>query len=289
MVWMGPLLVVLGAFLWGVSGGLGGFLIDKGWEPLLAAFYRGATGFAFVLIWLLSQPRKNLPMDRYSFAWSLLGGVGVAGNLAFYLLSIPRVGVAVAVTLMYMAPIYVYLVAFLTGVERATGPRWLAIGLAMLGIVLLTDVLATGLAELDLLGILSGLLSGLCYALFILVFKRAAAQGGRPQSIMTVSLLVFALAMVPFVSYQEVIAATLSPDVVWFVLTGLLGAGIAFPVYFIGLRATSPAIAAIIAMIEPITASVMGVWLLGESLSALQLAGVVLILVPVTLLSTRRI
>ncbi|SHF35810.1 Threonine/homoserine efflux transporter RhtA [Modicisalibacter ilicicola DSM 19980] len=289
MYWLGPCLVVLGAFLWGVSGGLGGLLIDRGWGPLITVFYRGATGFLFVLVWLMWQPRQNLKIDSHLILWSILGGLGVTGNLTFYLISISEVGVAVAATLMYLAPVYVYLAAFLTGVERSTIPKWLAIGVTMLGIVLLTDVLNSATSTITLLGVTAGLLSGLCYALFIFVFKHAAARGGRPQTILSISLLSFTLLLLPFLDYPRLVAASLSSDVVWFILTGLFGAGIAFPVYFIGLRTTSPPVASVIAMIEPITAALMGVVILGETLSLLQLAGMVLILIPVTLLSTRRI
>ena len=289
MYWLGPCLVVLGAFLWGISGGLGGLLIDRGWGPLITVFYRGATGFLFVLVWLMWQPRQNLKIDSHLVLWSILGGLGVTGNLTFYLISISEVGVAVAATLMYLAPVYVYLAAFLTGVERSTIPKWLAIGVTMLGIVLLTDVLNSATSTITLLGVTAGLLSGLCYALFIFVFKHAAARGGRPQTILSISLLTFTLLLLPFLDYPQLVAASLSSDVVWFILTGLFGAGIAFPVYFIGLRTTSPPVASVIAMIEPITAALMGVVILGETLSLLQLAGMVLILIPVTLLSTRRI
>nr|WP_298412051.1 DMT family transporter [uncultured Halomonas sp.] len=289
MYWLGPGLVMFGAFLWGVSGGLGGLLIDRGWGPLITVFFRGATGFVFLLIWLLYQPRKNLRIDRYLVLWSVIGGLGVTGNLTFYLISISEVGVAVAATLMYLAPVYVYLAAFLTGVERPTIPKGLAIAVTMLGIVMLTDVLGGATSSITLLGVATGLLSGLCYALFIFVFKHAAARGGRPQSILSISLLTFTLVLIPFVDYSQVIAVSTSPDVVWFVLTGLFGAGLAFPVYFIGLRTTSSSIASVIAMIEPLTASLMGVMLLGETLGPLQLVGMALILVAVTLLSTRRI
>lgn len=289
MYWLGPGLVMLGAFLWGVSGGLGGLLIDRGWGPLITVFYRGATGLVFLLIWLLCQPRQNLQINRHLVLWSILGGLGITGNLTFYLISISEVGVAVAATLMYLAPVYVYLAAFLTGIERSTFPKWLAIGVTMLGIMLLTDILSSETSSITLLGVAAGLLSGLCYALFIFVFKHAAVRGGRPQTILSISMLTFTLTLMPFIDYRQVIAVSTSPDLIWFALSGLFGAGLAFPVYFVGLRTTSPSIASVIAMVEPLTASLMGLMLLGETLSPLQLAGMALVLVAVTLLSTRRI
>lgn len=32
--------VIMAAIFWGLSGGLSGFLMDKGWDPLVIAFFR---------------------------------------------------------------------------------------------------------------------------------------------------------------------------------------------------------------------------------------------------------
>ena len=35
---MGVVLVILAAFLWGVSGGIAAMLIERGWDPLVVSF-----------------------------------------------------------------------------------------------------------------------------------------------------------------------------------------------------------------------------------------------------------
>ena len=68
-------------------------------------------------------------------------------------------------------------------------------------------------------------------------------------------------------------------------LLGVLGAGLSFAFYVVGLKRTAPTLAAIVAMVEPVTASLFGVLVLGETLAPLQILGLVLILVTVTGLS----
>jgi hypothetical protein len=53
------LMVVLAALFWGLSGGIGGILTGRGWEPVLVSFYRGITGLLFVSVWLAMRPHGS--------------------------------------------------------------------------------------------------------------------------------------------------------------------------------------------------------------------------------------
>lgn len=70
-----------------------------------------------------------------------------------------------------------------------------------------------------------------------------------------------------------------------FVTLGGLDAGLSFTFYVNGLHHTATAVASIVAMVEPVTASLFGVVVLSKSLLSIQIAGMVLILATVTALS----
>ena len=70
-----------------------------------------------------------------------------------------------------------------------------------------------------------------------------------------------------------------------FLLLGVLGAGVSFTLYVIGLNHTAPAVASVVAMVEPVSATLFGVAVLNESLDGLQIAGMGLILITVTVLT----
>jgi drug/metabolite transporter (DMT)-like permease len=80
-------------------------------------------------------------------------------------------------------------------------------------------------------------------------------------------------------------AAANSSDWPLFVGLGVLGAGLSFVLYVVGLRNVAPAVASIVAMVEPVTASLFGVLVLHESLAGSQVTGIILILLAVTALS----
>jgi len=276
--------VVLAALCWGLSGGIGGILTDQGWDPVVVSFYRGAIGLLFVLVWLAVRPHgSGLASGRLWF-WSAIAGVGVAGNFAFYFVSIAQGSVAVAVTLMYCAPVFVYLISFALKLERPTLFKWAAIAMVMLGVVMLTGIYEIGAGEVTLIAAGAGLLSGLSYVLFIFGFKYAAPHGS-PQAILVIAFAVL-VAILFWLSDAEQTAAVLStPSWPLFVVLGVLGAGLSFIFYIIGLNHTAPAVASIVAMVEPVTASLFGVVVLNESLAALQVFGMGLIMLTVTALS----
>lgn len=75
-----------------------------------------------------------------------------------------------------------------------------------------------------------------------------------------------------------------TPDWPLFAALGVLGAGLSFVLYVTGLKHTTPTLASIVAMVEPVTASLFGIVVLNEHLLASQVFGMGLILITVTVL-----
>ena len=276
--------VVMAALFWGLSGGIGGILMADGWNALVVSFYRGAIGLLFVLVWLALRPHGSGLASGRMWFWSAIAGVGVAGNFAFYFLSIAEGSVAVAATLMYCAPVFVYLVSFTLKLERPTLLKWAAIAMVMLGIALLTRIYETGSGGVTLVGAVAGLLAGLSYAVFIFGFKYAAPHGS-PQAILVIAFAVLSTILIGLGDTDQALAVLSTPSWPLFVVLGVFGAGLSFVLYIIGLNHTAPAVASIVAMVEPVTASLFGVVVLNESLAGVQIVGMTLILMTVTALS----
>ncbi|GEK59600.1 EamA family transporter [Marinococcus halophilus] len=287
MKFSGTILVVLAAMLWGISGGLADILLHKGWSPLVISFYRGAVGFVCIFAWFLLRLRKTGSPTVRLFVWAGLAGAGVAGNFTFYFLSIEASSVAIAATLMYTAPIFVFLISFFLRQEASTFFKWGCIAVVLVGIFLLTGAYDTGGSTVTLAGAAAGLGAGLSYALFIFGFKYASAAG-RPETILTIAFFIFCVLLLLFIDRQEAASVLASSDVGWFLLLGLVGAGISFVLYIIGIKRTTPVTASMVAMAEPVTASLFGVVLLGDSLTIIQAAGIAIILLSITAFSVRQ-
>jgi drug/metabolite transporter, DME family len=279
----GTALVALASIFWGLSGGVAGILMAKGWGAFVVSFYRGAIGLMFTLVWLALRPRDSGLDKRRLWFWSTIAGLGVAGDFAFYFVSIAEGSVAVAATLMYCAPIFVYLVSFAFKLERPTPPKWAAIAVVIFGVVLLTRIYQIGVTDVTPLCIGAGLLSGLSYAVFIFGFKFATPHGS-PQAILVIAFTVIVATLIWPADSDQTLAALSTSSWPLFLALGVLGAGLSFFIYILGVKHTKPAVASIVAMVEPVTASLFGVIVLNESLSGSQLLGMALILVTATAL-----
>lgn len=287
MKYIGVTFILTAAVLWGMTGGVADILMDKGWSPGVISFYRGAVGLVCVFIWFIIKPRQHMPRTYSLVLWAALAGVGVAGNFTLYFLSIESSSIAVAATLMYTAPVFVLLASFFLRIERSSWLKWGCIVSVLIGIVLLTGAYSSSGASVNLTGALTGLGSGLSYALFIFAFKKAAAEGSAPTTL-TISFIVFSILLFFYMDIQEAASVLTSEDLPLFIVLGLIGAGISFVLYVYGIKRTAPTTASIVAMVEPVTASIFGVLILSDSLSLIQGAGMVIILMTITLLSFKQ-
>ena len=287
MKYAGIGLVILAAICWGISGGIADILMNKGWDPIVISLYRGAVGFICFFVWFLFHFRQNWMFSNRLYIWSLLAGVGVAGNFTFYFLSIQAASVAVAATLMYTAPVFVLLISFLLRIERSSWFKWGCITGVLFGIILLTGAYNTESISVSFAGAAAGLGAGLSYALFIFGFKKASSIG-KPQTVLTMAFFSFCLILLLFANKGEAADVLTSSDIWWFILLGLVGAGISFILYVFGIRKTSASTASMVAMVEPVTASLFGVLLMGDHLTGIQVVGMAVILVTITVLSMKQ-
>jgi drug/metabolite transporter (DMT)-like permease len=156
--------------------------------------------------------------------------------------------------------------------------------LVMLGVILLTRIYNIGAGGVTWIGAGAGLLSGLSYAVFIFGFRYAAPHGS-PQAILMIAFAVLVAILIWLSDADQTTAALISESWPLFAVLGVLGAGLSFIFYVVGMNYTAPAVASIVAMVEPVTAALFGFMVLNETLIGSQIFGMVLILVTVTVLS----
>lgn len=280
MRYLGVILIILAAFFWGVSGGIANLLINHGWSPLLIAFYRGFIGFICFFIWSLFYFGKTKIPSLKNIFWSSLAGLGVVGNFTLYFLSIQASSISVAVTLMYTAPVFVLATALILRMERGSLSKWISVFIVVFGVVLLTQSYTLDVGAINTTGIIIGIAAGLSYTLFLFAFKKAA-KIGNVSITLALAFLVFSFILFLLIDPKEAIEIVSSKDLGWLILLGLLGAGISFFIYVIGLRKTRPSTASIVAMIEPVTAVMIGLLYLDNQLSLMQSLGIGLIFLSI--------
>lgn len=278
----GYLFVLCAAALWALIGPLSKQAIAFGVAPLEAAFWRSAIGWSLFAAHALSTRSWRLePRDAPAVA--AFGVFGVATLFGAYILSIHFVGAALASVLLYTAPAWVALLAWLILGETMTASKILALAMTLAGVACVSlgpSLLSgQGLGAVNLPGVLLGLLSGLSYATYYIFGKRYLGRYATP-TLFLYALPVGCLCLLPFLSVGPFGPKSWQAWLTLFAL-GLCTTYGAYSVYYAGLRILSATRTAIVATLEPVLAAALAYAWWGERFDAAGYAGSALILAAV--------
>jgi drug/metabolite transporter (DMT)-like permease len=213
-----------------------------------------------------------------------------AADLVFWHNSIAYVGAGLATVLGNMQ---VVLVAFLAWafLREPVGFRLVgAIAVVVAGVVLISGVLEEGaFGSNPALGVLFGALTSLAYAGFILVLRQGNRDIRRPAGPLfdatAVAVVASALAGL---ALDELNLAPGWRSTGWLVVLALSAQVAGWLLISVSLPRVPAALTSVILMLQPVASVALAMLILGEAPSALQLAGVVLVLVGVLIATARR-
>lgn len=284
----GSLLVLGAAALWSTSGLFIRWTVAaSGLTALSLAFWRDLTTFLCLLLGLAVLRPRWLRVERRDLPWlAALGGIGVGLFHVLWNLSILHIGYGVATTLLYSAPAFVALVAWLVWREPLTRTKVLALVLTLTGCVLAAGREELAGVELTAGGLILGLSAALAYGCFSL-FGRQVAHRYPPWTVLTYGFGFGALALLPFQFGTELSAALLAPAWLWFAALVLAATIIPFAMYLSSLRRLPVSVASLLAASEVVFGSLIGYVVFGEWLEAWQIVGAGLVVSGVALIATR--
>lgn len=285
----GSVLVVLAGIFWGSMGIFVRGLSAYGFSPIqIVSLRMTVAALVFILI-LLFRGADDLKIRLRDLPLFL--GLGLASVLFFticYFSAIEMMTLSAAAILLYTSPIWVMLMSLIFFRERLGPEKLLALVLAFSGCVLVSGLGGGGLSPA---GLLIGLGSGIGYGLYSILGTVAL----RRYSPYTVTACTFAIAGVgswfvcaPGDMLSKLSAApALPPLLLLIALAGLLTAVIPFLLYTLGLQRLEASRAAILATVEPMVATLIGVLIYNEPLSLSSGAGIALILAAIFVLNIR--
>lgn len=277
--------LVAAGILWGTGGLLGALVQDRtGLAPIAVAAYRlGVGGAILVLVSLLVH--RGIPRGRA--AWRRIGAVGALAAIfqACYFAAIAASSVVLA-TLVTIgaAPVVVALVDHVTGRRPVDRRRGATLFLAVAGLAILVGVPTT-----DATGLIAGaalsLIAATAFAAVTIVTARPVPDldavtatgygflGGA--ALLTLPAAGTGLTITPTPATLLAVAAL-----------GLAPTAVAYALFFHGLPAAGAATAAVLTLLEPLTATVLAVLVLGERLTPVAWTGAGLLAIALVLTAT---
>ncbi len=277
----GLLAVSSGAILWGTTGVVvRSVQAATGLSAAAIGCYR--LGVAAVILTIV-RPRtvvRDLRAVLRRPGPVLASGVGLGLYQALYFLGVQEAGVSIATLVSVgFAPVVTTLAAAV-GRRRRPDPAVLAVlagtvaGLVLVSLPGMRSGAGSGHVAM---GVLASLGSGAGYGATVLVNRRVALRGGVLGTTVGTSV-VGALALIPIAVLTGPWLVTDAGPAAGLVYLGTVCTALAYGLFYAGLRSTAGEVAVLITLLEPLTATLLAVWLLGEPLSWPVVLGATLML-----------
>jgi drug/metabolite transporter (DMT)-like permease len=293
-------MVLAATAMWGINGTVSKAILGDGLSSPRLTEVR-STGAALALgAVLLASQRWRLRVRRDEILSLIAFGIlGLALVQWLYFFAIHRLQIGIALLIQYLAPVLIALWARFVAKEAVRKRIWAALILSLAGLSLVVN-LWSGFS-LDTLGAIASVGTAFAFALYILMAERAVGRRD-PVSLLCLGFAVAAIfwaLLQPWWSFplhvvddrvhlDGSLISTTAP--VWLLMVTMIVVGTILPFLLLvgSLRHISATRTGVTAMFEPVAGALVAYAWLGESLSAAQLVGGVIVLTGILLAQTAR-
>ena len=262
-----------------IFGSIGLFVRKIPIPSLHIAFIRSFVGtFVMVFIYFFSKKKIDKKAVLSNKSSLFFGGVFLGINWILLFEAYKNTTITSATLAYYMAPImFILLTAVIFGV-RLTGIRVITILLSFFGLAVLQMKDITVMNDMDSTGILYGLAAAFFYALVIIFNRRMKNIGGMDRTFMELllSLLVLGIYMGASGEFE---AFYIPVEALPYALVlGIIHTGLAYFLYFSTVDKLDSQHVALLSYVDPLSAILFSVVLLGEAFYFNMAMGALLIL-----------
>lgn len=281
-----PLIVVAAAVLWGSVGLFTKYLYANGFTPYQASMLRCFVAALIIVPYMFIRHRDQMKLRTWKdLKFFLLSGtLGLALCYTAYFLTIKASTLSVAAVLLYSSPIMVTLLSAVLFKEKLTPIKIISITIAFTGCIVMSGILGGAEVKLTALGIVVGFLSGLGYTLYNIGSRYALAHYSTYA--VTTYTFIFAFIGMLFVTPARQTAVMVFSNPVTVLVTiglGILPTLVPYTIYVLALNYVEVSKASIIAIIEPVAATLLGATIFGEKITLNVVVAMLLIFISVVL------
>jgi drug/metabolite transporter (DMT)-like permease len=252
-------------------------------SPSTAAFFRCAYALPVLGVLAWAERRRFGSRSRRDRLLALAAGIAFAADLTFWHHSIEAVGAGLATVLGNLQVMFVALIAWAALGERPDNRALASIPVVFLGVILISGVIGAGAYGDDpLLGVVYGVLTGITYALFILVLRQAGSDERRPAGPLFDATHSGALfSAIGGIAVGDIEWAPGLEAQFWLVLLALSSQVLGWLLISVSLPRLPAILTSILLMLQPVSTVLLGVLIFSEAPSGLQLSGVAVVLAGV--------
>jgi drug/metabolite transporter, DME family len=276
------IMIAFAAAMWGLIGFFVKGLSDAGFSAMEIVTIRVVTAAIILFLLGITFFRSHLKVRLKDM--HLFFGTGILSIVFFnwsYFTAINLMNIPIAVALLYTSPAFVAILSFIFLKESINRKKLLAILLTIVGCTLAAGINGQAGGSISTISFLIGLGAGFGYALYS-IFGKVALRRYHPFTVTMYTFLVASFALVPTTGIAGKSSIVLQGDTWLYAIgLGIFPTVLAYFAYSWGLERTESSTAAVVATLEPIVATLLGVIVYGDRLGILQLLGSLLIIISV--------
>lgn len=278
-------IVLIGAISYGIPASIFKLATNNGVLPanLLVAQVCCAAVILIILN-TIRQRKKAFPLTNVSRGKLLLSGLAMASTNSFYFASLQYVSVAVSAVLLMQSVWVAMLLGIILKRNIPTRKQIISVVLIMVGTVFATQIFSSQIS-LSWFGVLLGFAAGIAYAGTIMATNAVAKEADPIQRATYVSIGA-SLFLLLFWGYQ-LDFDNFSTVLHWAPIIAIFSAVLPLICFSKGMPALSPSLGGILSSIELPSAIIFAFLLLGEKISLIQIAGILMILFAICLPNIR--
>ncbi len=249
-------------------------------SPSTAAVFRCAYALPVLGLLMWREDRRYGPRPAHDRWIAAASGVFFAADLIMWHHSIEDVGAGLATVLANIQVVLVPLVAWALLSERPAARVLAALPVALAGVLLISGVVEAGAYGRDpSAGAGFGLGAGVAYVGFLLLLRRGGVDLRRPAGpLFDATATATVVAVLAGLVIGDVNLVPWWPSAGWLALLAITSQVIGWLLISASLPRLPAAITSLLLMIQPIGSLILGAIIFGESPSALQMLGAVLVL-----------
>jgi DME family drug/metabolite transporter len=272
-------MVLTAAVMWGTTG-TARALGPADASPLAVGAVRILIGGG--ILFALASWRGTLLTRRWPLIPAVASAIAVAAYQLTFFEGVARTGVAVGTILAIgSAPLFAGVIAWSLLRERPT-PRWLtATALAIGGVVLLAAPTARAF---DTLALVLPLGAGAAYAVYATASKRLVSSGDSVAAA-AIAFAGGAVLLLPVLALSDLTWLREPRGLAAAIWLGVVATALAYLLFTRALTRLPVSHGATLSLAEPLTATLLGTLVLGESLALTQLVGAGLVAAGLLLLA----
>ncbi len=263
---------ILGLLLFGSNGIVASNIALSSYQIVLL---RTMIGSIFLLaLFFLTKQKVSFYRHKKDVLFLMISGAALGVGWLFLYEAYIQVGVSIASLLYYCGPVIVIVLSPILFQEKLTLPKTVGFIVVIFGVLLVNGQSDGGI---NVWGLFCGGMSAVMYAVMVISNKKAKAITGMENSLL--QLVSSFLAVAIFVGLKSGYAIPVAQsDVMWILILGVLNTGIGCYLYFSSIGDLPVQTVAICGYLEPLSAVLFSVVVLGEVLALPQAIGAICIL-----------